>query len=329
MRLTFLHISHKLHCLTTLFPIVSLFNMMNKLKIKSLVILIIVLWGLQIEGAPTQTVNKTFEAKKTIRMKTIMGNCLVKRGDNKNILVNIEYTYPQENYKPKIKERKNKLILKEKLKGNSAGEATWFLTVPENIEIVFTSVCGSLSAKEMKGKVVGKIIQGGYRIDNFTGKLNLDTTNGDIWIKNSRGNFKINTHLGNIIINDVQGCFSITTFKGDLKANDVELHGTTEFTTYYGKAEVILSRSAEFSLSVTSGLGDVVVNYNDNPLKGHFEMIRRASFGKIESPVPFESEEEFQDKGGIKFLKKSFNKSDTSPQIVIKAHMGNAILKER
>jgi hypothetical protein len=302
---------------------------MNKFKIGVFIFFILSLSWIHVHGATTQKINKTFESKKSIRVKTIVGNCMVKMGDNNNIHVSIEYSYPQKNYKPKIKEKKNKLVLKEKFKGSSPGESTWFLTVPENTEIVFTSVSGSFSVREMKGKVSGKITDGGFKIDNFTGELNLDTKNGDISIKNARGNFKINTYLGNINMDNVQGCFTITTYKGDLQADKVELHGRTKFTTYNGKAEVILFKSAEVPLSVTSGLGDVILNYNGNPLKGHFEMIRRASYGKIESPIPFENEEEFLDKGGVKFLKKSFTKKEKSPQILIIAHHGNAILKER
>ena len=302
---------------------------MNKFKIECLFILILSTFWIYIHGTSTQKIIKTFESKKTIRVKTIVGNCVVKMGDNNNIHVSVEYTYSQKNYKPRIKEKKNKLILKEKFRGSASGKSTWFLTVPENTKIVFTSVSGDCSLIEMKGKVLVKVTKGDFIARNFTGELKFDTANGDISIRNAQGNFTVNTLLGNINMDDVQGCFNITTYKGDLKATNVELNRPSKFTSYCGKTEIILSRSAEFSLSVTSGLGDVILNYNNNPLKGYFELIRRASSGKIESPITFENVKEFSDKGGVKFLKKSFQKGEELPRIKITAHMGNAILKKK
>jgi len=255
-----------------------------------------------------QNITRIFSKRNTVKIQIFNGDCVVEKSDDENIQVQLEHSFPAKVFKPIFMEKKYSLVLKEKIRGSVSGKSTWFLKVPDNTSVLFTSASGNLSVKGLKSDVSGGTDSGNFEISDFKGKL------------------KLNTGFGNIHITSTKAGFDIFTADGDIQADSIELESSGEFATARGNVSVSLAVSSEYDLTLLSALGDVVLDYKDNAMKGYFEFTARASDADIISPVSFDKEEEFY-KDNIKYLKRSFTKGLDLPRILIKVHIGKAVFK--
>ncbi len=255
-----------------------------------------------------QNITRTFSKRNIVKIKIFNGDCVVEKSGDENIQVQLEHSFTAKVFKPIFMEKKYSLVLKEKIRGSASGKSTWFLKVPDNTFVVFTSASGNLSVKGLKSDVTGETGSGNFEISDFKGKL------------------KLNTGYGNIHIAHTKGSFDIFTAKGDIQADSIEMESSGEFATARGNVSVSLAVSSEYDLTLSSALGDVVLDYKDNAMKGYFEFTARASEADIISAVSFDKEEEFY-KDKIRYLRKSLTKGLDLPKILIKVHIGKAVFK--
>jgi DUF4097 and DUF4098 domain-containing protein YvlB len=133
----------------------------------------------------------------------------------------------------------------------------------------------------------------------------VDTASGKITVKNSRGAFKVKCASGNI------------------EASSIVLTGASSFKTASGEISVGLAATSEYDLDLMGVSGDIVLDYNGNPIKGYFKF--KGQKNNISSPIPFDDDDSSK---YSPFVKKYFKKGGSSPKITLKAVSGRLVLKK-
>ncbi|MCK4763136.1 MAG: DUF4097 family beta strand repeat protein [Candidatus Aminicenantes bacterium] len=263
--------------------------------------------------------------------------------------------------KPVFEEKDDTLFLREKLPGSDA--ALWQVAVPDNVVIDFNSAAGSFSIEGLISDIsattcVGEISAGGCRgklklrnsygdikVKDHSGTIDLSSLSGDVKVKKLSGEIRLRSASGEIEAEDLDGSISLkvssgdmeladaggdfdaSCIAGDLEASDLDIRGESSFKAVSGDIYVKLSKSPDYDLVLDSASGNAVLDYNGNPVKGHFEFRARAGVGKIVSPFEFEKEEETF-AYGKKYLIKSFKRGSSVPKVVIKTATGKAVLEQ-
>jgi DUF4097 and DUF4098 domain-containing protein YvlB len=297
---------------------------MKRLTILTILILSMVFLNLQ--AGEKLEVNKTFKAKETVKIKTVSGDCIVKKGKSGEIKVHVMYTYPADKFKPIFEEEGNTLILKEdfaKGKGSIKGKSSWTVTVPEKTDIAFKAASGDFSAAGLKGKMHVKMASGDATLKNINGDLGVELASGDARIKKVNGDVKVSAASGDIEIGDSKGSFKVKCASGDIEASGIALTGESEFKGVSGSVDVVLAESSRYDMGLHTVSGDIVLDYNGNAIKGYFTF--KGQKGNIDSAVPFDS------KDGSKynpFIKAYFKKGGDSPKVSLKTVSGDIKLKK-
>jgi hypothetical protein len=99
------------------------------------------------------------------------------------------------------------------------------------------------------------------------------------------------------------------------------------FKVASGDVEITLAKSVGHDLTLASASGNVVLDYNGNPVKGWFEFKARADRGQIVCPFKFDKEEVVE-KLGKKYNVKSFKKDGDTPGVFIHTATGKAVLEK-
>lgn len=253
---------------------------------------------------------KTFNDIDRIVINTTSGDCIVNKGEGKEVSLEVINAFrPRDSFEPKIRERGGTLRLTEELFGSNSGNSTWTLTVPDGIEIEFSTASGELT------------------INDLDGFFAATTASGDIEIENCSGLFEFSTASGDIVVDDCKGEFLLSTASGSVDAVNVTLTEESSFSTASGRVDVILAQSTEYDLNIGSASGSAVLDYGGNPIKGMFEFEARKRKGKIVCPIDFDDEKTYR-KWDQTYVRKIFTKGAETPVITIGTASGRAVLKE-
>jgi DUF4097 and DUF4098 domain-containing protein YvlB len=309
-------------------------------------------------------ISKIFKSKRVVKIRTVSGDCIVKKGKEKRINVKIIHTFDENDYKPEMREEEDVLVLSENFKGSpESGNAGWIITVPDKTEVDFksasgdfsikgltcelsavtasgdfkienikgnskiTTASGDLQLKRIHGRIRLKSASGDTEVKDITGDIEIRSASGDIEAKRIDGEFVIKTSSGDIKIEDSRGSYNIESVSGEIDVEDITLENKSSFETVSGEISVRLSKSSDSDLSLESTSGDVVLDFNGNPIKGSFEFIVKKEGGEIISPIKFEGVDEFYG-NGRKYIRKYFQKGSSKPKITIKTNSGDAELKD-
>jgi DUF4097 and DUF4098 domain-containing protein YvlB len=252
---------------------------------------------------------KTFDKKSRIKINTVSGDCVIKKGTSDKIEVVVENSYtPEDNFEAEIDDSPKSLRLVEHFRGSTHGEGTWTISAPDGIKIEFSTASGNLDIRGLEGE------------------FEASTASGDIRIIDCSGEFNFSTASGNIDTRNCTGAFEISTASGEIMASSITLEEPGSFSTASGTAEVRPAQTPEFDLSVSSASGSAIVDYDGNPIKGTFEFTAKKRNGEINSPFNFDHEEEFSQYGD-QYVRKIFTKGTNNPLIKISTASGAAILK--
>jgi len=295
---------------------------MKRLTILTIIFLLMVFLNLQ--AGEKQEVNKTFKAKETVKIKTVSGDCVVKKGPAGEIRVRVEYTYPADRFTPIFEEEGNTLVLKEEFeKGNNRGDSSWTVTVPETTDIAFKSASGNFSAAGLKGKMSMKMASGDAALDDIKGDLDIELASGDTHIEKLNGNIDVSAASGDIKIKDSKGGFKLKCASGDIDASGIAFTGASEIRSVSGSVTVVPAESSRYDLDLQTVSGDIMLDYNGNPVKGYFSF--KGQKENLDSDIPFD------EKDGSKynpFIKAYFKKGGDSPKIVMKTVSGEIQFKK-
>ena len=294
----------------------------------------------------TKVIEKTFDGVDELKIETILGDCVIKKGDGDKISIRVEYTYDDDEFEAKFKERGGSLYVEEDLDGNNIkGDSEWFITVPAGIDIEFTSATGSLKASGLSGKLEANSGTGEMVISGFDGDLEAKSGTGDVTLSDSKGEFTLNSGTGDITVNDADGDFDANSGTGNVKiakaSGDFDANSGTgnveavklsiedfgEFSSGTGDAEIDLPEGKSYELEVSSGTGKATIACGGSDLDAYVEMSAKKRSGKISSSFDFEDEEEYY-RNDDKYVRKWFTKGSGSRKIEIRTGTGRAKIKK-
>lgn len=261
-------------------------------------------------GGKERDITRSFEKKERIKIETVSASVEIVGAKTDKIQIEVQNRYtPAEDVENDFRESGKTLRLTERILGSTNGEATWILTVPESIEIDFSTASGYLE------------------LSDLTGGFTVSTASGEITMSNCKGYFRISTASGNITAKECSGEFELSTASGDVRGLAVAIDDVSSFSTASGGVDVRLARSPEHDLYLGSASGSVLLDYAGNPVSGTFRFEAKEHDGVIEAPYGFDSEETFR-RGGDRYIRKIFTKGTGGPKIGIGTASGEAVLKE-
>jgi hypothetical protein len=255
-------------------------------------------------------VTETFENIERITLNTVSGDCIVNKGEGNEVILEVTNSYrPRDSFKPRIKARGKTLRLSERILESNSGNSRWIMTVPDGIEIDFSTASGDLT------------------INDLEGIFSAATASGDIEIKNCSGEFEFSTASGDMAVENCHGEFQLSTASGTIDGFDVVIDSESSFTTASGRVDITLAKSAEYDLNVSNASGSAVLDYGGNPITGTFEFEAKVRNGRIVCPIDFDNEETFR-RYDSKYVRKTFTRGSDTPLIYIGTATGKAVLKE-
>ena len=320
---------------------------MNK-KIFGIVLgLALMLNGTLLLAQAEKELHKTYEAKKSVRIKTVSGDCVVKSGVAGKILVDLVYSVePEGAFEPEISESGTSLRIRERWYGSSSrGRVTWTVTAPPETEIEFSTASGDLSVNGLTKSIDASTASGDVTLENTKGEYDISTASGEVIIEGAQGEFDISTASGDvegyqlqgefdlstasgdIEISDSQGMFDMSCASGGVEASNVVIEEESSFSTASGEVYVKLGKTSDYDLDLSSASGRATLDYNGNAIKGSFEFTAKKRRGRIESPISFDHEEEYERYDQI-YMRKTFTQGGTIPKIIISTASGRAILRK-
>lgn len=293
-----------------------------------------------------EVVEKTFDAKESVRISTISGDCIIKQGDVDKIHVHLVYTYrPSGSFEPEFEERGKVLRLSENHYESNSGNSVWTITVPAETRIRFSTASGDFEAVGMTGDLKAATASGDMVIEDCTGRFDFETASGDLMATDCKGEFEFSSASGDITIDDCSGTFELESASGDVEiedcegefeagvaSGDIEVEGVvitapSSFETASGDVDVVLGASSEYDLVLSTASGSATLDYSGHPINGSFEFLARVRRGRIVAPFDFDKEEEFE-RWGDDYVRKSFKRGSDGPLIAIETSSGRAKLIE-
>ncbi len=271
---------------------------------------------------------QTFEKMDRIKIETVSGDCVIERSETSQIsLVVISAYDPPDSFEPRIKERGSTLHLSEKMRRSNSGYSTWVLTVPDGVEIDFSSASGDLSISEVRGQFASSTASGDIEVDNATGEFEFSSASGDVRLDGCAGEFDISTASGDIRVDGCTGLFDLSSASGDVVARNLKFEDDADFSAASGDVDVQLGAVCEFDLEISSASGSATLDLNSYEPKGRFELVAKVHSGDIDCPFDFDEEETFE-RHGDEYVMKSFSRGGSEPVITISTASGEAELRK-
>lgn len=292
-----------------------------------LFMLIISLLFLNAQGGDEKEVNKTFKPKEMVEIKTVSGDCVIKKGSSSEIKVHVVYTYPDDEFEVVFEEEGNTLVMKEEFikkerNWSHHGKSHWTVTLPEKTKVKFKSASGDLDANGLRNGLSAKVASSDVTAKDIFGNIRIKSASGDIKINDSSGEMTVEVASGDITLSDVKGTFNIKAASSDIEANGIQFNEESSFKTVSGELLVKLSKSSTVDLSLATVSGDITLDYDGNPVKGYFQF--KGKKGNISSDIPFD---DYEKHSYSPFVTRYFNKGD-SPRITLKAVSGDLVFKK-
>lgn len=171
---------------------------------KSLLLFIMLSTGIVAFG---QQVTKTFTGIKKINLSTSSGSCQLIKGSSAEVQVKVTHTFSPDEYKALMEQEGSTLILKEDFskRGSYSGKSSWVLTIPENMDVKFSTGSGSLEINDLTVNINSNSGSGDYDLNNVKGESKVNTGSGDITIAGYKGDLNINAGSGDIQIKQGEG----------------------------------------------------------------------------------------------------------------------------
>jgi DUF4097 and DUF4098 domain-containing protein YvlB len=295
-----------------------------------------------------QELKKNYSGIKKIRMTTAAGSCKISKGGN-DVEVTLRHTYDDDDrYEPRIEQEGDRLVITERFNArNVDGSSDWTLRVPDGIYIDFNTGSGNIEATALtlefdgntgsgdiyltsaKGKVDCNTGSGNIELDQFDGDIKGNTGSGSIRVAKSLGDLRLNTGSGNIRVRDANASFSLNTGSGDIDAEGVTIAGASRFNTGSGTSEVSLAAAPKHDLSVNSGSGDAVLNFNGHEIAGEIVMKMDKRNGSISAPFEFDKTEEISGHNDKNItVVKTAQRGTATHRITVGTGSGDATLKK-
>jgi len=302
-----------------------------------------------ISNAQDHKASKTFTGIKKISLSTSSGNCKLIKGTTNEVQVTVTDTYSTNDFRPIMEQDGSTLELKEDFekRGSYSGSSSWELTIPDNMEIRFSSGSGNFEANNIAVKISGNTGSGNYKwksikgdsrintgsgdisIEDSNGEIDLNTGSGDVDIVKTEGDVRANSGSGKINLAGVKGKISANVGSGDISGKELVLTGRGNFNSGSGDVNIKLASSPAYAISVNSGSGDAVLDFNGNKIEGKVIMTVNKRNGNIVAPFPFDKTEELNDHGDDNVrIQKTAQLGTSAIEIKISSGSGTAEIKK-
>lgn len=342
--------------------------MKSILKVTTFCFTLLIFVIMQAAAFQNGEIKKTFKDVKSIRIKTVSGDCVVNNSNNDAVEVILKYTYDDEDFEPEFDQSGDRLILTERFRGHSMrgirGRSTWYLNVPQATDIDFSTASGDFAVSDLKSTIEASTASGDVELTNITGEFDVSTASGDIKGRDVNGNVDFNTASGDVDLAQVEGELSVSTASGEIsaenlsgeidfstasgkvevsqstgefelsaasgrvEADEITLTARSSFSTASGDVEVVLAKNPEYNLKISSASGDALLNFNNHPIEGFIRMTAKADRGRIKAPFKFDDEEIYY-KWDDEYVTKSVTRGSNKPRIEISTASGSAVLREK
>jgi len=271
---------------------------------------------------------ESYPSKEKLKIELKLGNCIIKKSSDDKIHVVVDYTYDENNFEIRVKEKERSLHLEEKFYGrNASGDSEWTIYLPDNAKIDFECATGDLTLDQVSVDIDGKSGTGNISVIASSGKFELKSGTGNVTAEESQGEFDLASGTGDVNLNNCDGEFEIKSGTGDVQAAELKIGDEAEFKSGTGNAEVRDPSGKDFDLYVESGTGDAILEINKTPLQGYFEFKATSPGGDIISPFNFDDEQDY-DREDNGYTIKSFTRGKSTPRYFISTGSGNAELKK-
>lgn len=288
-----------------------------------------------------ETVEKSYTGIKSIRLSTASGNGTIKKSNTNEVKVHLRYTYDKDVYEPSFEQKGDRLYIDEDFKRSrwTRGYSEWTLEVPDGIELDFktgsgnievmgvnieirsSTGSGNIEIEEVTGEVRANTGSGNITFSQVEGMLNANTGSGSIRLDRTKGDADLNTGSGNIRSRDIEGELRLNTGSGNIDVIEAKITGSSSVNTGSGTAEISLAAPLDYDLSVSTGSGNAILDFNGQEISGEFIM-KASDKGDIRAPFSFDKEYE-NDRGG------SYNRRGRSNGYVKEAKVGSKDIQIR
>jgi len=192
--------------------------------------------------------------------------------------------------------------------------------------------------KKMKVKCNGGIAQ--LKVNSFDGSISVTTAAGTMTFKNSKGAFDISAASADIRFDQCEGTFNVSTGgQADIDASRIVIEGESKFSTNGGDVDVVLAKTPRHNITIATGTGRGLLDYNGNTVVGSFKFSAEKNKGKIVSPYPFERQTTYKDDlkiirnqndvgKKVDYLLKEQVIGNSLPEIFMKTVRGSAVLSK-
>ena len=299
------------------------------------------------------TISESFKGVKQLKIDLVSSDVIIEVVRGSSVTVELTYDYDEDCYRTRMETRGDRLYLEEDFDGYGCyGRASWHIKIPKKMDVEYSSASGDVEASGIEGELdfdtaSGDItlshVNGEITIDNASGRIeirdaigdmDIDNASGRIRLQNIQGNIEVDNASGRVVIQKATGQFDISNASGDVDASGIAINEESSFTTASGDVEVQLAKKLAHDLTLSSASGDAVLDYNGNPVAGEFIFRARQDRGRIVSPYPFDSEEEFDRGRGDRrhgsriYLEKKFKLGKSGPRITLSTASGTVKLKK-
>ncbi len=289
-----------------------------------------------------ERITKTFSGIENVNLSTASGNGTIKRSNNSEVTVTVEYTFDEDIYKPIFEQNGSTLRIEEKFERSrwNKGYARWTLEVPNgidlnfktgsgninvggvNINLVAKSGSGNIEVRDLEGTISSNTGSGNIEFSNIKGTHNGNTGSGNIRIDRSEGDSDMSTGSGNVRLRDVSGAFKMSSGSGNVTVEAAALKGASRFSTGSGNVDVELSSALEYDLSLGTGSGNATLDFNGSQISGEFIM-EASSKNSIQAPFSFDRSSE----KGRRYVKEA-KVGNKSILVKISSGSGRAVVRD-
>ena len=315
---------------------------------KSISLAVIIILLINVAAFSQNTVKKSFNGVKRIKMSTSSGSCEIRKSTGNTVEVEVIHSFDERFFTPRFEQSGERLELGEEFNGkNFNGSVRWKLTIPDGMKMNFNTGSGDLIVNDvtidldagtgsgdlefsgMKGNLDATTGSGDVDLANFSGEAKMNTGSGDMDVRGVDGELDLNCGSGDIKVYEVKAAFSVNTGSGNINGDKLTISGSSRFNTGSGRAKIALAASPKFDIGVNSGSGDAELNFNGNEIAG--EVVMRASkrHGNISAPFEFDKTEEVNQGGNDNVtIVKTAQRGKGTNRIVVGTGSGDAVLKK-
>lgn len=272
-------------------------------------------------------ITESFEAKKSIKIQTAIGNCRVAKSDDGKIHVEVIYTVDPDSFEPEFRDKGSRLIIREDIDGDTnGGKIFWVIHIPKETRVQFKSGTGDFKMEGIGADIDVSTGTGEIEIIDCRGDLEASTGTGNILIIGCEGEIDVSTGTGRVEIEKSKGYFDASSGTGDVEARGIVIEEQGDFSSGTGDAEVKLPDGSGYDLEISSGTGDAILVCEKDKIEGYFQFTAQKTGRRIRSPIEFDGEEEFY-RDDKKYVRKYFTRGNEKNRYYISTGTGRAKLK--